>query len=97
VGDVVDAWRVIAVEPGERLTLLMEMKGPGAGVLEFIIVDEGDKRRIFMRAYWHPAGVWGLLYWYSLLPVHAFLFKGSTRAIGEIASCGGRPSQASKS
>jgi len=86
VGDVVDAWRVIAVEPGMRLTLLMEMKAPGAGVLEFIIVDEGARRRIFMRAYWHPAGVWGLLYWYALLPVHAFLFNGTARAIVRIAS-----------
>jgi len=25
-GDVVDSWRVIALEPGRRLTLLMEMK-----------------------------------------------------------------------
>ncbi len=97
VGDVVDAWRVIAVDPGERLTLLMEMRGPGAGVLEFIIVDEGDKRRVSMRAYWHPAGVWGLLYWYSLLPVHAVLFKGSARAIGEIANCGSGPSKGRKS
>ena len=86
VGDVVDAWRVIAVEPGMRLTLLMEMKAPGAGVLEFIIVDEGVRRRVFMRAYWHPAGVWGLLYWHALLPIHAFLFNGSARAIAKIAS-----------
>ncbi|MCK7579757.1 MAG: DUF2867 domain-containing protein [Chromatiales bacterium] len=37
VGDVVDSWRVIALEPGRRLTLLMEMKAPGAGVLEFVV------------------------------------------------------------
>ncbi len=37
VGDVVDSWRVIALEPGRRLTLLMEMKGPGGGVLEFVV------------------------------------------------------------
>ncbi len=86
VGDVVDAWRVISVEPEKRLTLLMEMKAPGAGVLEFIIVDEGQRRRILMRAYWHPAGVWGLLYWYALLPVHAFLFNGSARAIARMAN-----------
>jgi hypothetical protein len=97
VGDVIDAWRVIAIEPGERLTLLMEMKGPGAGVLEFDVVDEGVKRRVSMRAYWHPAGVWGLLYWYALLPIHALLFNGSARAIGEIASSRGHPDKAPKS
>ncbi len=81
VGDAVDAWRVIAMEPGTRLTLLMEMKAPGAGVLEFRVDDDGSERRVSMQAYWHPAGVVGLLYWYALLPAHAFLFRGSTRTI----------------
>mgnify|MGYP001812180742 FL=1 len=85
VGDVVDAWRVIALEPEERLTLLMEMKGPGFGVLEFTIRDDGEARQIHMRAHWHPAGVWGLLYWYALLPAHIFLFSGTTRAIARRA------------
>ena len=82
VGDVVDAWRVIALEPEEKLTLLMEMKAPGAGVLEFRIADLGDRRCISVQAYWHPAGVWGLIYWYLTLPVHAFIFSGTARAIG---------------
>jgi hypothetical protein len=38
-----------------------------------------------MRAHWHPAGVWGLLYWYALLPAHVFLFKGTTRNIARRA------------
>ena len=81
VGDVIDAWRVIAIEPEERLTLLMEMRAPGAGVLEFSIVEQGDERRIDAQAFWHPAGVWGLLYWYVTLPFHSILFRGTTRAI----------------
>ena len=44
VGDVVDSWRVIALEPGRRLTLLMEMKSPGAGVLEFVVQPQGTRR-----------------------------------------------------
>lgn len=81
VGDVVDSWRVIAIQPGRRLTLLMEMRTPGGGVLEFEIAGEGDRRRLFVTAYWHPAGVLGLLYWYSLVPAHAVLFKGTTATI----------------
>ena len=81
VGDVVDSWRVIAVEPGQSLTLLMEMKAVGSGVLEYAIADADAKRRITVDAYWHPAGAWGLLYWYALLPFHGYLFKGTTRAI----------------
>ncbi len=89
VGDVVDSWRAIAVEPGQRLTLLMEMKGPGAGVLEFVIRDLGDRRTVSATAYWHPAGPPGLIYWYLLLPAHLFLFKGLTRAIARRAEHAG--------
>ncbi|MEJ2128982.1 MAG: DUF2867 domain-containing protein [Woeseiaceae bacterium] len=81
VGDVIDSWRVIGLEQDKRLTLLMEMKAPGAGVLEFTITDLADERRISVHAYWHPAGVWGLLYWYVTLPAHSFIFRGTARAI----------------
>jgi hypothetical protein len=83
VGDVVDAWRTIAHEAGSRLTLLMEMKGPGAGVLEFEVKPGlgGRGSTVSATAYWHPAGVLGIAYWYALMPAHLFLFKGLTRAI----------------
>jgi uncharacterized protein YbjT (DUF2867 family) len=80
-GDVIDAWRVIAIEPDKRLTLLMEMKAPGAGVLEFEIDELHEHRLVTVRAFWHPAGVWGLVYWYVTLPIHAVLFGGMARAI----------------
>jgi hypothetical protein len=85
---VVDSWRVIALEPGRRLTLLMEMKGPGAGVLEFVVTPgpDGSGSSVSATAYWHPAGVAGLLYWYSLAPAHLFIFRGLTRAIHRRAS-----------
>ena len=41
VGDAVDAWRVISMQPGKQLTMLMEMKAPGVGVLEFDIDANG--------------------------------------------------------
>ncbi len=85
VGDVFDGWRVIGLTPRERLTLLMEMRAPGAGVLEFEIVSRGVGNRIRATAYWHPAGVWGLLYWYALWPFHSFLFAGLTKAIARRA------------
>lgn len=86
VGDVIDSWRVIAMQPGERLTLLMEMKAPGAGVLEYAINDRGDRRDLSVRAYWHPAGVWGILYWYSLAPFHALIFRGAVRLVARRAT-----------
>jgi uncharacterized protein YbjT (DUF2867 family) len=93
VGDVVDAWRVIECVPEERLTFLMELRAPGAGVLEFTVDDLGAERRISVQAYWHPAGVWGLLYWYATLPFHALLFRGTARRIKERALEEGRSGQ----
>jgi uncharacterized protein YbjT (DUF2867 family) len=82
VGDAVDAWRVIAMQPGKQLTMVMEMKATGAGVLEFDIDDnDNGQRTVTVTAYFHPAGVWGILYWLVLLPFHAFIFRGMTREI----------------
>ena len=81
LGDVVDAWRVIALQPQRRLTLLLEMKLPGAGVLEFEILPGKGNHEIRATAYFHPAGVWGLLYWYPLVPFHKIIFKAMTREI----------------
>lgn len=92
LGDVVDAWRVIALQPQRKLTLLLEMKLPGAGVLEFDIVPVGGQQEVRVTAYFHPAGVWGLLYWYPLVPFHLWVFKAMTREISRraeaIASAG---------
>ncbi|QFU74364.1 SDR family oxidoreductase [Halioglobus maricola] len=85
MGDVVDAWRVIALVPEQKLTLLLEMKLPGAGVLEFEIVDLGSSREVHASAYFHPAGLWGLLYWYPLVPFHLWIFKAMTREIARRA------------
>jgi hypothetical protein len=65
----------------------MEMKAPGAGVLEFAVRPGpgGAGSTVSATAYWHPAGVLGLLYWYALVPAHLFLFRGLTRGIQRIA------------
>ncbi len=84
-GDTVDAWRVIGMHPHRQLTMLMEMRAPGAGVLEFTITEGESGREVAVAAFFHPAGVWGLLYWYALLPFHAFIFRGITRVIAKRA------------
>jgi len=81
VGDTIDTWRVISVEPKRRLTLLMEMKAPGAGVLEFELKNDLHGQRVTATAYFHPAGALGLVYWYLLSPFHWLIFRGLTRAI----------------
>ena len=82
LGDSIDFWTVIGIEDERRLTLHFGMRAPGAGVLEFELEPLAENRtRVSARAYWHPRGVWGLAYWYALVPAHLFIFKGMTRAI----------------
>lgn len=82
VGDRVDSWSVLGIEPESRLSLAFGMRAPGAGMLELTMMPaEHGGTRVTATAYWHPAGVWGLLYWYALAPAHLIIFKGMTRSI----------------
>ena len=96
LGDSVDYWTVIGLEPERRLTLQFGMEAPGAGVLEFELepLASGDTR-VTATAYWHPRGVWGLAYWYALVPAHLFLFRGFTAAIARRAERDAAPAQVS--
>ena len=88
VGDNVDSWQVIGLEPRRRLTLLFGMKAPGAGILEFEVEAEGGGSRVTATAYWHPRGAWGLLYWYPLAPFHGLIFDRMTASIARRAESG---------
>lgn len=85
LGDEIDGWRVINIEPEKQLTLLFGMKAPGLGRLTFTIHDSGSRRSIDVRAWWHPAGFSGLLYWFAMMPAHLFIFKGMAKKISELA------------
>jgi uncharacterized protein YbjT (DUF2867 family) len=80
-GDALDFWRVLIADKQEkRLLLFAEMKLPGEAWLEFKI-DNNDL--LHQTATFRPLGLWGRLYWYSMLPFHAFIFKGMIRNISK--------------
>ncbi len=81
VGDAVDFWRVEALEPNSRLLLRAEMKVPGRAWLQFIIQPEGKGACLIQQALFEPRGLAGLLYWYSIYPLHRLVFRGTLRAI----------------
>ncbi len=81
VGDYIDSWKVIRCEPGKFLSLLFGMKAPGLGRLEYSITDDGTHRTLDIRAWWHPQGFYGLLYWFVMMPAHLFIFKGMVKRI----------------
>jgi uncharacterized protein YbjT (DUF2867 family) len=79
-GDALDFWRVlIADKKNKRLLLYAEMKIPGEAWLEFRIMQRSNKIQLRQTATFRPKGLWGRLYWYSVLPFHGFLFKGMIR------------------
>jgi len=77
VGDILDVWRVIDLRENRRLLLEAHMKVAGKAWLEFRI--EGDT--LVQTAYHYPKGLLGRLYWYSMLPFHAFIFPDMIRSI----------------
>ncbi|NIP81325.1 MAG: DUF2867 domain-containing protein, partial [Gemmatimonadetes bacterium] len=48
VGDALDFWRVVALEPGRRLTLRAEMRLPGSAILEFDVAPRLGGSRLTM-------------------------------------------------
>jgi uncharacterized protein YbjT (DUF2867 family) len=72
--------------PGERLLLRAEMKVWGQAWLEFLVEETStDTSCITQTAKYYPRGLFGLLYWYGIYPVHALVFRGMIRAIGRAA------------
>jgi hypothetical protein len=82
VGDALDFWRVLEVDPPRRLRLLAEMKLPGEAMLEFRIDPAGTGQvELTMLSRFLPRGLFGLVYWYALYPFHQWIFSGMLRAI----------------
>lgn len=89
VGDALDFWRVLEVDPPHRLKLLAEMKLPGEAILEFNLLPKGNNQvELRQTARFLPQGLGGLLYWYSLYPLHQWVYGGMLQAIAQAA---GRP------
>ncbi len=71
VGDSIDFWKVVDIVPDKRLLLFSEMKLPAKAWLELVI----DNKRLILTAYYYPFGLFGILYWYSVLPMHNIVFN----------------------
>ncbi|MFT4841455.1 MAG: hypothetical protein ACI8UD_003884 [Planctomycetota bacterium] len=87
-GDALDFWRVTNVEPNRRIELHAEMKMPGIATLTFEIEPDpngGNKCRLLQIARFKPRGMLGLAYWYAVLPLHGFVFRGMQKGIRRAA------------
>ena len=81
VGESLDFWRVEALEHEKLLRLYAEMILPGKAWLEFRLSEEDGKVRLVQEARFSPRGLGGQLYWYLILPLHAFVFPTMLRNI----------------
>ncbi len=90
-GELLDFWRVEAVEPNHLLRLRAEMKLPGKAWLEFKSEAppdgdrQGDKTLFTVTAYFAPHGLFGFLYWYAMWLPHRFIFDGLTNRLASRA------------
>jgi uncharacterized protein YbjT (DUF2867 family) len=81
-GEALDFWRVVGIERDKSLVLRAEMKLPGVAVLEFCIKPgTANGCHLKQNAKFQPKGLLGLLYWYSVLPFHHFVFRGMLEGI----------------
>jgi uncharacterized protein YbjT (DUF2867 family) len=89
VGDAVDWWRVEEVEDGHLLRLRAEMRLPGLAWLDLVVEADAEDRPEFttfrQKAYFHPRGLLGHLYWQLIKPFHGVVFGGMQRNVAEAA------------
>ncbi|PKK82150.1 MAG: DUF2867 domain-containing protein, partial [candidate division Zixibacteria bacterium HGW-Zixibacteria-1] len=86
-GEALDFWRVEEYIPGRKMLLRAEMKVWGQAWLEFEVRPLAENRaRLVQTARYYPKGLLGLLYWYTVYPIHALVFKGMVRRIAELAA-----------
>jgi hypothetical protein len=85
-GDALDFWRVEDIEVGHFLLLRAEMKVPGRAWLRFVTKPcENGGAYLTQTAFFAPKGLWGLLYWYSVYPLHGLVFPGMLHNIAQRA------------
>jgi uncharacterized protein YbjT (DUF2867 family) len=81
VGDRLDFWEVIELDPGHRLRLRALMKVPGEAELELAVHSERGERILVQTGRFKPKGIAGRLYWWVLYPIHAAIFSGMATRI----------------
>lgn len=89
LGDSLDFWRVVRVEPARLLLLHAEMRAPGEALLQIRLEKKGlDRTELSMVPRFLPRGLAGLFYWYAVYPFHAWVFAGMLRGLAKAV---GRP------
>jgi len=85
-GEAVDFWRVTGYQPDRLLSLRAEMKLPGEAELKFEVESLGpSKTKLTQTARFRPLGLFGICYWYAVVPLHYFVFQSMLSGIRQEA------------
>lgn len=81
VGDVVDAWRVEALEPERLVRLRADLRVPGRLWLQFTVVPQGKGSRLEVEVGFAPSGLAGVAYGAALRVGVPLVFPSMVRGI----------------
>ena len=92
-GEALDFWRVVGLDRNRSLSLLAEMRLPGQAMLNFDLASAGpgEPTDLTMMARFRPKGLIGILYWYSVVPLHDIVFGGMLNGIRRTAEAMPQP------
>jgi uncharacterized protein YbjT (DUF2867 family) len=74
VGEQLDFWTVQRID-GNRITLKADMRLPGEAWLDLKVFTDDDRTYIEQTAAFDPKGLFGLVYWFGLYPMHTVVFS----------------------
>ena len=69
----------------QQLRLVAEMKLPGRAWLQFEVEEDGNGSVVRQSSIFDPVGLSGQLYWYTLWPLHQYVFSGTLRKLARAA------------
>lgn len=86
VGEALDFWRVEELDEPRLMRLRAEMKMPGKGWLQYRAEPHPDGgTRLIQTAFFDSKGLFGLMYWYSIYPIHGLVFSDMIDGVAKIA------------
>ncbi|TVQ71770.1 MAG: NAD-dependent epimerase/dehydratase family protein [Oceanospirillales bacterium] len=75
-GESFKLWRRYREKVNQGMIVRSSIPSPGKGGLEITLTsDAKGGSSLVLTQHWHPAGVWGLLYWFILWPLRAIALR----------------------
>lgn len=78
LSEFVDCWNVVSLESQKHLKLYAELRIPGRATLEFLLKEiDNQTTEVHQYTTFIPRGLFGLFYWYGIMPIYGTSLKKS--------------------